>query len=446
MPEGLTEKAKRLEVGVVPQGAPVDGIVAGILDMLGIAHSPSESNPTCLIDTRARAATADRLGPGENAATVFFDDFLPIDPLLHALQGRPATSSEAHVGPDLSANARALLESICGRFWARGLPFVAKSFWPKDAPGCLVLTHDVDWFDYSPAHKAVRRGKSIPRFAGLLLRYVMGARSGTNIASTIQLEAGFGAKSTFLYRTHYPSGQEKLPAAIRACQDSGCEVALHAAKKSHKNPLAMINEKAEMEKAVGGPVSGLREHALKFEYDKTWNCIEGAKFDYSMTFGLNDKTGFIGGLCHPYHPVTLEGRPHSFWEIPTSFMDWTLVRAGMRYEQIADLVRQLRDSTIRLNGCFCVNFHNTYIDKDLFPDIERAYRLLITECKTSGFWTATAKECAEWWTRRDRSRLEARVEDGSLAVEVSDPDVTPKVYWPDGRTELWGQVSKVEGR
>jgi hypothetical protein len=445
VPETLPPRRADLEVGIVPQGAPVDGLIRGILDMLGIANTPSRSDAGCLIDTRARAGKGGLAGSDKQAASVYFDDFIPIDLLLHALQGRPAMAPDMHLEPEFSVKARDLFKAICGHFWARGLPFVSKSFWPMDAPGCLVLTHDIDWFDYSPAHKAVSRGKSAPQFIGLLLRYATGKRFGPNIASTIQLEASFGVRSTFLFRNQYSSGQEKLAPAIRACQDSGCEVALHAAKKSHKNPAAMVKEKADIEKAVGGPVAGLREHALKFEYDKTWNCIEGAKFEYSMTYGLNEKTGFIGGVCHPYHPVALDGTPHSFWEIPTSFMDWTLVRAGMNFERIQDLIRQLRDSTARLNGCLCVNFHNTYIDKDLFPDIERAYRLLISECKGSGFWTATAKECADWWTRRERSPLEARVEDGSLVVDVSDPAVSAKVYWPDGKAELWGQARRVEG-
>jgi len=42
--------------------------------------------------------------------------------------------------------------------------------------------------------------------------------------------------------------------------------------------------------------------------------------------------------------------------------------------------------------------------------------------------------------------LRVCVEDGSLIVDANDPLVAPKVYWPDGRVELWGQVRQVKGR
>jgi len=431
---------------MVSQGTAIDSLIGSTLDILGLVHGPAESHHVCVIDTRTRVAShgsSDLVGPD---STVYFDDFLPISEFLPALQGRPRTIPESHVEPEFSTRASRLFESIRSRFWARRLPCVTKSYWPQDAPACLVLTHDVDWFDYSPAHRAVSQGKSASEFLGLLYRYAVGARFGPNIASTIQLEAGLGAKSTFLFRNEYPSSQEMLPDAIRICHTSGCEVALHAAKKSHKDPGAMVREKADMEKTLGEPVHGLREHALKFEYDKTWKCIEGAGFRYDMTFGLNEKTGFVGGLCHPYHPMSLDVTPHSFVEIPTSLMDWTLVRDGLSYEKMEALILHLRDSVASLSGCLCVNFHNTYVDSDLFPDVERAYRQLVSECMKAGFWNATARECAEWWIRRERSSLKASIDGGSLSVEQGDSGVLPKVYWPDGRIELWGQVQEVGGR
>ncbi len=441
----MPNAAVDLKVAVVPQGAPVDGLIGGILDTLGIDHSPPASEAVCVIDTRAREVRDGPSNSSRRPSTVYFDDFLQPARLLLATQGRPEPSHRLHADPEISASARRLFQSICSQFWTRGFPLVAKSFWPHDAVACLVLTHDVDWLSYSPAHRAVSKGKPIPEYLKLLLSHAAGRRFGFNVASTIELEASLGARSTFLFRNEYPGAQEKLSEAIRICLDSGCEVALHAAKKSHKDPLAMIREKSEMEKAIGGPLSGLREHALKFEYDKTWKCIEGAGFAYDMTFGLNEKTGFVGGLCHPYHPVALDGTPYSFLEIPTSLMDWTLLRDGMSYGRIETLIRRLKDSMASLNGCLCVNFHNTYLDKDLFPEIERAYRLLIAECKEKGFWIATARECAEWWAKREGSQLKASIEEGSLNIDSNDPSVPPNVYWPDGRVEQLGQLRQVKG-
>ena len=430
-----------LKVGVAKQEPAMAGLVDGILNQLGVEHTSSDLEKVpCVIDTRGGQKKEEPSSAARTGVTVYIDDFLPIHETILALQGRPVASEGFYEEPHLSVRSRAFLDSIRQSFFSKGLPFVTKIYWPQDAPGCLVLTHDVDWLSYSPLHKSVLRGTSPSKYLGLLLRYVMGKRFGYNVRSMIDLETGFGMKSTFLFRTHYASHAEKLEGAIHQCQESGCEVALHAARKSHKSPEAMILEKSAMERITGSPISSIREHSLKFDYDKTWKCIEAAGLLYDMTFGENETTGFKAGLCYPYHPLGTEGNPYSMLEIPTSFMDWTAIHARMDYAKIEALLTRLIGSVTSLNGCLCVNFHNTYVDKDLFPGIERAYRFLIYQCKAAGFWVATAKECADWWTRREKATLNAYSEDGVLKLDSEDPLVLPKVHWPDGRVELLGQL------
>ncbi|MGD0396181.1 MAG: hypothetical protein ABSB26_04640 [Nitrososphaerales archaeon] len=433
-------EAVGLKVGVAKQEPAIAGLIEGILNQLGVEHTSSDlERVPCVVDAR----DGQKEGPNPAArtgATVYIDDFLPVHETMLALQGRPVASNGFYKEPHLSARSRAFLDSIRQSFFSKGLPLVTKIYWPQDAPGCLVLTHDVDWLSYSPLHKSVVRGRPGSRYVWLLLRYATGRRFGYNVQSMIKTESEFSVKSTFLFRTHYASHAEKLEGAIRQCQGSGCEVALHAAKKSHKSPEAMVLEKSTMERITGSPVSGLREHALKFEYDETWKCIEAAGLQYDMTFGENETTGFRAGLCHPYRPLGADGSTYSLLEIPTSFMDWTAIHVGMDYAKIEALLTRLIGTVTSLNGCLCVNFHNTYVDRDLFPGIESAYRGLISQCKAAGFWVATAKECADWWTRREKAALNAFSEDGALKLDLEDPLILPKVYWPDGRVELLGQL------
>jgi hypothetical protein len=207
----------------------------------------------------------------------------------------------------------------------------------------------------------------------------------------------------------------------------------------------MANEKSTMERICGGHISGLREHALKFEYDKTWDCIEYADFEYDMTMGDNERVGFIGGFCHPFHPLSPNGEVYSLIEIPTSFMDWSAIHAGIRNERLGTVIQQLITSVAELGGVLCVNFHNTYLDSWLFPDIEREYRALISECKSAGFWVATAEQCAEWWVKREEAVLGARFEGESLRLDRLDSSLAPVVHWPYGKVELLNETQKVLG-
>jgi len=168
--------------------------------------------------------------------------------------------------------------------------------------------------------------------------------------------------------------------------------------------------------------------------------VESAGFEYDMTYGDNQGLGFRAGVCHPYHPLKPDGSLYSFLEIPTSYMDWTSLHAGMSSDDIVRVISKLKASVETLSGCLCVNFHNTYVDRELFPQVERAYSFLISECKSAGFWITTAKECASWWRRREKADLDAWYEDGKLRVKSSDPLVRPRVMWPDGRIESINSV------
>ncbi len=420
-------------------GGPTNTLVSGVLDTLGVEHTFTElEGAPVVLDSRAREGEEGPYSRTGAARVVYVDDHLPIEDSISRLQGK-AEPSGSFLEPSVSVGAKSLLDAIRGAFSAGGLPLVTKGYWPDGAPACLVLTHDVDWFTYSPFHRAVARGNPLPRLLALVLRYAGGRRYGYNIDSVIGLEAKLGVRSTFLFRNSYGAVQGMLGKAVAECKGAGCEVALHASKKSYKLPEVMEEEKSVMERVSGMQVAGTREHMLKFDRERTWKCIESAGLTYDMTFGVNEKLGFLAGLCHPYHPMSDEGRAYRFVEIPTSFMDWTAIRSGLGKEELTSVMRKLKDSVLSLNGCLCVNFHNTYIDGELFPEIERAYRLLIEECKASGFWVATAKECAEWWLDRRRVPLDVSFERGELRVSCEDPRLRPVVYPPDGEASALPQ-------
>src|SRR5207237_9756382 len=120
-----------------------------------------------------------------------------------------------------------------------------KQFWPNQAIACCVLTHDVDWFTYSPFHKAIFQVKSdLPRRSKLLINSVFGgARDyGWNIPNIIKLEKDYGAKSTFLFQTDYGGENSFVEPSIKLLKSEGCEIGLHASHSSHKSEEALRTE------------------------------------------------------------------------------------------------------------------------------------------------------------------------------------------------------------
>lgn len=422
-------------VGLVKQDTRTETVARAILGQLGVEHEVTGTSKTsCVVDTRERER---RDGPSPNQdGVVYLDDFLSMEQVELAMKGHPLGTQDFYSEPLLSAQAHRFFDALKASYAAKGLPLVTKCYWPHNAPGCLVLTHDVDWMTYSPLHKAVMAGKSPGRYLGLASRYVLGRKKSYSIGSLLRLEREYGVKSTFLFRTKYASDFRLLEGAMNECREAGCELALHAAGRSHREPEEMVQERKAMEALTGTRVAGTRQHGLKFVPDLTWTCVEAAGLAYDLTFGENERTGFIAGLCHPYHPLSPSGVPYALLEIPTSFMDWTAVHARLEYSAVVAILKRLTESVVALNGCLCVNFHNTYVDAGLFPAVERAYRFLLDKCVQAGFWTATAEECSSWWKRRERAVLSASWFSGALKAKSSDPLVGIKVHWPDGRTEF----------
>ena len=82
------------------------------------------------------------------------------------------------------------------------------------------------------------------------------------------------------------------------------------------------------------------------------------------------------------------------------------------------------------HGLLMVNFHNTYLNRETFPDILELYRGVIERASERGYWLATAGSCSKWWRSREASgpatlaENGGRFPDGDLQLEeVSEKEV-----------------------
>ena len=149
---------------------------------------------------------------------------------------------------------------------------------------------------------------------------------------------------------------------------------------------------------VGFSPHGIRYHTLKFKVPDTWQMESDFGVDYDATFSHNDYFGFRSDICYPYHP--LGARRYGVLELPTSFMDWTALNRKVRGKALIDTLKTLKQQVENYNGVLVVNFHNTYLNRNTFPDVIEAYEFLIEDVLASGFWIATARQCTEWWKLR----------------------------------------------
>jgi peptidoglycan/xylan/chitin deacetylase (PgdA/CDA1 family) len=413
--------AQNLSIGVVNRGSTHDEVVLEMLDHQGICYETIDarrpinaSYPLLLISQRSDKVLSQnwlRSVPKEDIIAAA--DVVDLDGVLECLSG---SSNDTGDRLELLVNQEELKLSAAVKngLKRKGLPFVMKQFWPDNASACCVLTHDLDWFRYSPFHKAVFQVKSsLPRKSKVLIDSTLrGKDYGWNIPSILKLEKKYGAKSTFLFQTDYGTDNSFVDPSLKLMKAEGCEVGLHAAHSSHKDEAALRSEINAFNSRMGSSPHGIRYHILKFRVPDSWTMQSAMGLLYDATFSHTDFFGFRGGVCFPYHPIA--GGRLTVTELPTGFMDWTALKRKVRGGRMRNILDEIMSKTVAYHGVVVVNFHNTYLNKDTFPDVLETYEWLLVEASKKGLWMATAQQCVEWWNHRASCRPQVELEKGKI--------------------------------
>lgn len=317
-----------------------------------------------------------------------------------------------------------LASAIRNAYFAAGLPFVRKWFWPQmSAAGC-VLSHDVDWFEYSPFHKGVLKQSINPARISRMSynRLLKGRDYGWNIPEIVELERSYGYNSTFFFQAAYGRNDPFLSQSAEILKAESFEIALHGARTSHKNPDSLSDELDQLSKKTGHRPRGVRNHILKFEVPRTWEIQASEGLQYDATFYFNRFFGFRAGICFPYHPISDSRLP--ILELPTSYMDWTSLHRGQGSKEQLETLERTSKKVEEFHGVLVVNFHNTYLNETTFPTVYRSYTWLLDEVKARGYWVATAEACARWWNFRASARIDPMMlESGEVRCSPSGVDV-----------------------
>lgn len=418
-----------LTIGVIPQGTVYDELVFEMLDHQGVPYevvasgSGSRRFPVVLISKYAEGPYALALSLcGAESNVIVAEKFVAFEVMLPLLAG---TVRDRRDNFDLVVNVdeEKLLAAVKERLFSQGLPLARKWYWPGNARAGCVLTHDVDWFDYSPFHKQVLRQSANPfRMLRLAFNSVLRAKDyGWNIAETAALEQEHGFKSTFFFQMSYP-GKDLLEQSADILKRRSFEMGLHGAQTSYKDPESLRDELATFRKRIGLQPRGLRYHILKFEPPRTWEIEADAGLEYDATFYWNRFFGFRAGTCFPYHPFSDKSRL-PILELPTGYMDWTSLHKLQGAREQLETLEKTRKAVEGYHGVLVANFHNTYLNRDTFPSVLGTFKALLELAKTQGYWVATAQECARWWQLRSNTKINPRLESGEVVCSPSSVSI-----------------------
>lgn len=418
---------QKLTVGIVSTNKFHANIIKEILCHLGIPFEEIDKktsvNFPCVIlpvQKEEDFSIASKLCQSEDNILVF-DNKYSIQTFCLALGGflDHELVENKYIVPKLSVMEFELLENIKDCFFGLDLPLIRKWYWPNFADACFVATHDIDSLDpiLRISELKERIGLNWLKFISDFIR----KRTGQEIYKLIREENRRQIKSTFLFFPDYGKVQNKFLDILNCLKQMNFEIGLHASEFSYYNHTQLENEKIKLEELVDSDLNGVRQHQLNFLPPFTWRCQEKSGFNYDLSFSYNTDFGFRSGICFPYHPVDIiEKRRFSLVEMPTSFMDWTALSRNMNYDEAWSTLMRLENMIKELHGCFVVNFHNTYQNKD-FPLIKKLYSELLDYVINKNYWIATAGKCSSWWLKRENTKLNAFFYKKTIQGNLSSP-------------------------
>ena len=200
-----------------------------------------------------------------------------------------------------------------------------------------------------------------------------------------------GLKSAFYFMATEPSDMDSgynveaplVQHVIRALQEQGFEIGLHASYYSLNDSERLAAEKARLDRVLRKMRYGGRQHYLRFRAPDTWRCWEEVGLVYDSTVGYADHEGFRCGTCHPFHPFDVElNRELSIIEYPLIVMDDTLHSyRKMNPKQGEDVILRLARRCKQVEGIFTILWHNTYLSDQHRPWGDMYQRILKRLCE-----------------------------------------------------------------
>ena len=297
--------------------------------------------------------------------------------------------------------------------------------WPRDKRYAVLVTHDADGPRLQqPAELAKALGKAVLRrsagerrafFAGLTSKVLRRPDPYFGFAGWARAERELGIRSAFYL--YVRSGAPRHPRdpvytiddhprwnVLRTLADDGFELGAHAAIRAAETADGLRAERTQLERIIGQPVSGLRHHYWRLDWEapsRTFERHVKAGYAYDTSIAWRDRPGFRAGTSLPYFPVAATGGLLPLVEIPTSLMDGHLfeyLRLGT--DDASVVAEELRARVARAGGVFNIDWHErTFCDRFAYQGWATVAHKLMSGF-SSDAWVTTPAELATWWRSR----------------------------------------------
>jgi peptidoglycan/xylan/chitin deacetylase (PgdA/CDA1 family) len=283
----------------------------------------------------------------------------------------------------------------------------------------LCLTHDVDrpYKTYQSIYDVVRE-----RSVDHLTTALSGANPYWQFDAVASLERELGVRSAFymlnephLLSRHprtwlrpvnwiehlgrYDVGSADVADAIRSLHEGGWEIGLHGSRHAARDRERLAVEKRTLERVLGAPIAGGRQHHLELSTPETWQHYRAIGLRYDTSLGSSTEYGFEHGY-HPQFPLddVFAVFPLTVMEIALSSPDSSFDTAWAECES---LLREAAENGAVMTALW----HPRYFNTHEFPGYRRLYRRLVERALEMDAWVGPPGEFYERWIADDERRI-----------------------------------------
>lgn len=222
-----------------------------------------------------------------------------------------------------------------------------------------------------------------------------------NFRELLQLERELGITSTWYLlektkedNSKYNFKDIKIRQIISEITSQEHEISIHGTLESSEDPAAMSGGISRLNDICDKPVTGIRQHYLKYSNPVTPQIQANSGLQYDATLGFAEQIGFRNSYALPFRLYDFDNsQPFDLWQIPLNAMDVTLLGyMNIPVEEIPEVIRPILREATRFGALFTMLWHNCNLDNEEFPGINGVYQKVLKEVMDSGFSSMTGSQ------------------------------------------------------
>ncbi len=295
----------------------------------------------------------------------------------------------------------------------------------------LMLSHDIDFIDaYDFKETAFKfkqllgladspfklQGKIRDAFSALyhFLNPFSKKNPFWSFSNLMEWESERGFQSTYYFlekdgkydNSRYRFHDKKIRKLIVELSEKGAEIGIHGTMQSYDNQSAMSRTVKHLNEVSSKPVTGIRQHYLRFKPNHTAQIQAQTGLTYDASLGFAEYDGFRNSYCWPFKFFDFKNhQTMDYWEIPLTVMDVTHFRyRKLNFAQSGKAIEKLAAEVVKFNGVFSLLWHNSFFDEWEFPGITAHYAGILDQLETLEMEGITGREIIKRMKSRDTGK------------------------------------------